>query len=387
MYERSYMHRDVVDHVCVTKTEFVITSSVDGYVKFWKKQKRGIEFVKGFRAHLGAILAQAASHDGQMFATASSDKQIKVFDVANFDMFGIISAPCIPSAICWVRDPLDQSTCIAVADSESPVVYVFDPYGSPEPKRVIKGIHRQPVKLMAYNHAYGCMVSIDKGGMVEYWAIEEPHGLPPLVDFELKSQTDLYEFKKSKCAPNSLELSADFEMFVCTSIGDSTIRVFKFSTGRLYRKYDESAAAGNSIQNNCEGGLFKLDDMEFGRRMAVENEVVKSPAGAKMNAVFDASGRFLILTSLLGIKIIKLATNRVVKVLGKPEPHRFISIALFQESPDHPASSIDLAASSNPNAKKGTGDPTLFCTAFKKNRFYMFTREEPDHSAQDNSRD
>lgn len=38
MYETSYMHRDVITHVLVSQTtDFVITGSVDGHVKFWKK--------------------------------------------------------------------------------------------------------------------------------------------------------------------------------------------------------------------------------------------------------------------------------------------------------------------------------------------------------------
>ena len=48
-YERSYMHRDDVTHVAVTKTDFIITASCDGHVKFWKKMDLGIEFVKHFR--------------------------------------------------------------------------------------------------------------------------------------------------------------------------------------------------------------------------------------------------------------------------------------------------------------------------------------------------
>ena len=44
------MHRDVVTHVTVAKqTEFIITASADGHVKFWKKMLRGIEFVKHFQ--------------------------------------------------------------------------------------------------------------------------------------------------------------------------------------------------------------------------------------------------------------------------------------------------------------------------------------------------
>lgn len=36
------------------RTDFVITASQDGHVKFWKKREdEGIEFVKHFRSHLG----------------------------------------------------------------------------------------------------------------------------------------------------------------------------------------------------------------------------------------------------------------------------------------------------------------------------------------------
>ena len=37
MYEKSYMHRDVVTDVLVTPNDFVVTASRDGQVKFWKK--------------------------------------------------------------------------------------------------------------------------------------------------------------------------------------------------------------------------------------------------------------------------------------------------------------------------------------------------------------
>ena len=36
-YEKSFMHRDVVTHVMVTPTDFIITASCDGHIKFWKK--------------------------------------------------------------------------------------------------------------------------------------------------------------------------------------------------------------------------------------------------------------------------------------------------------------------------------------------------------------
>lgn len=42
MYERSFMHRDVLSHVAVlSATHFVITASIDGHLKFWKKMVSG----------------------------------------------------------------------------------------------------------------------------------------------------------------------------------------------------------------------------------------------------------------------------------------------------------------------------------------------------------
>lgn len=84
-YTKSYMHRDTVSFVVVTPlTDFVITTSVDGVVKFWKKQAIGIEFVKQYRSHIGPITSISVSTDGSMFVSASSDRTVKVYDVVNF---------------------------------------------------------------------------------------------------------------------------------------------------------------------------------------------------------------------------------------------------------------------------------------------------------------
>ncbi|KAB1280928.1 Peptidylprolyl isomerase domain and WD repeat-containing protein 1 [Camelus dromedarius] len=90
MYERSYMHRDVITHVVCTKTDFIITASHDGHVKFWKKIEEGIEFVKHFRSHLGVIESIAVSSEGALFCSVGDDKAMKVFDVVNFDMINML---------------------------------------------------------------------------------------------------------------------------------------------------------------------------------------------------------------------------------------------------------------------------------------------------------
>ncbi len=84
-YSKSLMHKDQLSFVSITPfTDFLITSSVDGVVKFWKKVAVGIESVKEFRAHSGEIKSVSISQDGRSFATAGADKTIKIFDVITF---------------------------------------------------------------------------------------------------------------------------------------------------------------------------------------------------------------------------------------------------------------------------------------------------------------
>jgi peptidylprolyl isomerase domain and WD repeat-containing protein 1 len=85
MYERSFMHRENISLILVsTKVNFVITISVDGHVKFWRKVFRLIEFARHFRAHTGIITGAALSEGHERLITVSpADKTIKIFDVPN----------------------------------------------------------------------------------------------------------------------------------------------------------------------------------------------------------------------------------------------------------------------------------------------------------------
>jgi WD40 repeat protein len=66
------------------RTDFIVTTSIDGHLKFWKKMESGIEFVKHYHAHLAPVIGVSASADGAMFASVGEDGTCKVFDVLNF---------------------------------------------------------------------------------------------------------------------------------------------------------------------------------------------------------------------------------------------------------------------------------------------------------------
>lgn len=56
-----------------------------------------------------------------------------------------------------------------------------------------------------------------------------------------------------------------------TFAADKKIRVFRFTTGKLKRCYDESLAASQDLHRQAgEGSMFHLESIDFGRRVAVE---------------------------------------------------------------------------------------------------------------------
>lgn len=62
MYEKSFMHRDTLTDVTVAQDQdFLITASIDGHLKFWKKTPTGIEFAKHYRAHVGSVDGECCS--------------------------------------------------------------------------------------------------------------------------------------------------------------------------------------------------------------------------------------------------------------------------------------------------------------------------------------
>lgn len=378
-YSKSLMHKEQLSFVTMTPgTDFLITTSVDGVAKFWKKTAEGIEFVKEFRAHQGEVRGVSVSADGRSFATAGADKTVKIFDVITFDLLAMLPLDYTPRCVCWVHGKGASLPLLAVADNSKPVIHIYDGRGEKqEPVHTLKGLHRSPVNLMAFNDAYDCVVSTDEGGMVEYWSPSGNNYEKPDTVFQYKSSTNLFEFKKAKSVPTSLSISLSGHQFVTMSHPDRKIRVFEFATGKLHRTYDESMQVMEEMQQ-AGTALQKLDQVEFGRRLAIEREV-ESPANRnKANVIFDESGHFIIYGSIAGIKVLNTYTNQVVRVFGKDEPFRALNLAIYQGAPQKKGvTTVAMAASSNPLLEEAEArDPVLFATGVGKNRFYIFTNEE-----------
>ncbi|XP_039614615.1 peptidylprolyl isomerase domain and WD repeat-containing protein 1 isoform X2 [Polypterus senegalus] len=387
MYERSYMHRDVITHIVCSKTDFIITASQDGHVKFWKKKEdEGIEFVKHFRSHLGVVECIAVSAEGALFCSVGDDQAMKVFDVVNFDMINMLKLGFHPGPCEWIYNPGDAISTVACSEKTTGKVFVYDGRGDNKPIHVFEKMHSSPLCLIRLNPAFKVVVSADKAGMIEYWTgLPSEFKFPKNINWEYKTDTDLYEFAKCKTYPTSLAFSLDGKK-MATIASDRRVRIFRFLTGKLMRVFDESLTMFTELQQMRQ----QLPDMEFGRRMAIERELEKVDGIRLANIIFDETGHFVLYGTMLGIKVVNLETNKCVRILGKQENIRVVQLGLFQGTAKvHKAApTIEMKASENPALQSVEPDPTVFCTAFKKNRFYMFTKREPeDTKSADSDRD
>ncbi|EFY90270.1 Peptidyl-prolyl cis-trans isomerase cyp15 [Metarhizium acridum] len=377
-YSKSLMHKEQLLFVTWTPlTEFLITASIDGVVKFWKKIAQGIEFVKEFKAHNGEIKAVSVSKDGRSFATAGVDETVKIFDVITFDLLSMLSLDYVPKCVCWVHQKGASFPLLAISEESKPLLHIYDGRGeSEEPIHTIKSLHRSPVHIMAFNDSYDCVVSADENGMIEYWRPGGNYEKPDNV-FQYKSSTNLFDFKKAKAVPTCLTMSPNGNSFVTFSFPDRQIRIFDFGSGKLQRTYDESLQAIEDMQQTGSASQ-KLDSVEFGRRLAQEREVDSQLLRHKSNVIFDESGNFIVYGSMLGIKVLNTYTNQVIKVYGKDENFRAVNLGLYQGQPQKKGIvSVEMGASSNPLLQEAEArDPILVATGVGKVRFYMFTNED-----------
>lgn len=277
-----------------------------------------------------------------------------------------------PSACEWIGGGSSRSRpMLAVADADAAYIRLFDASGEGTSVSTVR-IHSAPVVQMKLNITKSVMVSIDARGVIEYWTTDGDHAAPKDVGFRFKTDTDLYGLAKARAAPTSLAISPDGEHFAVTA-SDFKVRLYRYASGKCIRTFDESYDTMNQLQKDGDDA-YRLEAFDFGRRMAVEREYrAAGPAAPPSNCIFDHSGRFLLYPSVVGIKVISMASSRLARLLGKVEnTERFGALALFQGRAELSANMIGAGVK-----VVDEEDPTLFCAAFKKSRFYLFSRREP----------
>ena len=398
-YSISYLQSDIIDNIfCTSKTDFIFTTSNDGVIQFWKKIPRGIEFVKKFRAQLNKITGLSINKDGSMLCTCShKDLFIKIFDIINFDLFDYIQLnyyPCLCEYI--IADPKSMNNIIAISEKEKGIIHIYDSNKKKEISLVT--IHNNSIITgIKFNTKYNICLSTSNVGLIEYWCksntntkmssdpnkysygndieneiIDESISFDfpkHSIKFKFKSQTDLFKLynNNKKNSIINLTLSPRNTYFGVTD-KLRNIYIFNFLTAKIVYTITDT--------------VFSSDD-EDTKEANIEREIEKYVDSLyQPNIQFDDSEKYLYYPCWEGIKLINLKTNELIKILGKKEKLRFISICLFQGESLRNKSGIitesKMRNEDNINADKII-DPLLIANAYKSNRFFIFSKNEPDN--------
>ncbi len=139
--------------------------------------------------------------------------------------------------------------------------------------------------------------------------------------------------KKISCI--SLTISTDGKYFAIYC-KDKHYRIFDFATGTLYKVYNESLKFYVENYNEIlKNPMTNMEKHEFDKKLTTEREIERlidkySDVFPALNIQFDETNNYIFYPTLIGIKLIELHTNRLVKILGKKELERFLTISLFQ---------------------------------------------------------
>ncbi len=341
-YVKSYMHKETITQILVsTKRETIISASIDGVIKFWKRplndESAVIEYVKGIKAHSSEISLIKMSRDNAMIVTFSRGEQaVKIYDLVSLDMITMIKLTFDPTDLCWT----DKNGMLLF---ENKVIYRYDAFDK-APKK--KSIPFEPIVAESYGN------TLVLASRTELYIFD----LDSLEERTFTNETHL----NIKTETFTIVFSDDGKYFVPIT-KDRQIRVFKTATGRLFRQYNEGLDIYSSPPKQSG-----IDEAEMVKRLDNENCIDEAP----YDLTFDETSNFIIFSSPIGIKVLNMVTNKVSCYLGSQESLRFTKIALLQ-----PVSrqNLELAASANPSADK-KDSPILVAVARNKPRIYLFTR-------------
>lgn len=214
-------------------------------------------------------------------------------------------------------------------DKESNKVHILDAKAEAGSQTIhtFEKLHKSPVVAIRYNSAFDVVVSVDQSGILEYWqGPKHEYKFPSrIVNFESKLDTSLFEFAKHKTVVTGIAFSRDGRKFATIST-DRKVRIFQFLSGKMLKVLDETLPRFAELQQKSQ----TLPNMEFGRRMATEKELEKSEIFRSGNIVFDFSGHFIMYSTMLGIKVVNIDTNKCVSMIGKSDNLRPVHLALYQ---------------------------------------------------------
>jgi len=420
-YQVSFMHKAAVAHVVSSaRYGYVITACDEGIVKFWKRTSTVVdsqegnvhtnasaasggktdqsatpclEFVKSFTAHIGPLSALCIDgSDDTIASIGKKDGLIKFYDVSTFDAKSMIKTnttdPSFGGAATFLEGN-SKELLLAISHASDGEISIY----SVATLNLVQtlSLHSKPVTAMAYNSQHKCCISGDEMGILEIWDTTQGAVDGQIVgascsipnnklEYPSKLKTDLYKLAKKKIRPRCISISENY--FVVYG-ADYKVRVFNLSTAKIEVRYDERLAVYSSKNFSNYG----MDSIEFGKRAATEREIedqYENQIHLPSKLVeMDPSERYLLVSTMIGIKIIDWKQSKLVKIIGKADAsqYRFLTFCLCLG---------DAKMNQQMQLARGMGNSTavgekkvelnnsiVVALAYQQRRFFVFSHFDP----------
>ncbi len=410
-YQVSFMHKAAVSHVISSaRYGYVITACEEGIVKFWKRTSTVtdenapasggkkdqpatpcLEFVKSFTAHVGPLATLCIDErDDTIASIGKKDGLIKFYDVSTFDAKSMIKTnnTSVGGAATFLESS-SQELLLAISHASDGDISIY----SVESLGLVQtlSLHSKPVTALAYNRRHKCCISGDEMGILEIWDATQGTadgnivGAPcsianNRIEYPSKLKTDLYKMAKKKTHPRCISISENY--FVVYG-ADYKVRVFNLSTAKIEVRYDERL----SVYSSKNFSNYGMDSVEFGKRAATEREIedqyenqVHLPSQV---VAMDPSERYLLISTMIGIKIIDWRQNKLVKIVGKADAsqYRFLTFCLCLGDAKM-NQQMQLARGMGKSTavgdkKEQVNNSVVVALAYQQRRFFVFSHFDP----------
>jgi peptidylprolyl isomerase domain and WD repeat-containing protein 1 len=402
-----------------------------------------LEFVKSFTAHVGPVgsLVMEEVDADVCVSIGHQDGVIKLYDVSTFDATAMIKTKepigSSHAASFFRTGAITKALFLAVASCKKQdgriFIYSMDDAANLGLVQTIQ-LHAATITALAYNAPHNAMYTADSNGTLEVWdcsgnsssgTSESPGNLDSVggeeqdedmtsssisvrvggpctakfngVTYTSKMDTQLYQLVKNKTHAIAMCVLPRTGTHVFVYGADNRIRIFHHASGTIVVKYDERLSVYDKTFSK-----YNMDAMDYGKRAATEREMaatsmwsgsIESSSNSLMQRLslqVDPSGRYLLLPTLLGVKVIDWQRNKLVKIIGKSDASqlRFVSVCLcwgdakinrqMQLARGAAAQSSAAKEKDKKNASfKPESDALLVALAYQKKRFFVFSHLDP----------
>lgn len=446
-YERSFMHRDTISCIKFSRpTNFLLSASIDGHVKFWKKKDKdlatasdpssrsdkvslqqkaqlaqessrdltflgeSIEFVKQYRSHVGSVDILALSNDHLIACSAcTKEKSLKIYDVPNFDMISIHKFEHINPIRCVFayQSVVDRKYVIGADQVSGTLEYLdTETYKYETETRDVGNdgsitkevksmdnfikISESVITAMLFHAEDDTLVLFHLNGAINFFDTERRE----LSKVKVKNHPDWYNLQKE----GTFAMSADQNEAgdkLAVYCADQTVRIFSYNTGKQLMKITEDIEAMTIQQEKHQ----VIGPMEFQQRITHEKKLHKEIEELRAEnkylslnmcsevKFFNLDGDILIYPTMLGVRTFSLKYRTILgtKPTGVADNMRLFQIACAF-APLRTAkkvTSLDTLCSESGGQTAAISDPLVFATSLRRNRFYIYSQRETSDKERD----